>query len=259
MQIKSIHITTYQQSTWGRVYVCFEKDNQSFYAFKNFIEFKELNYIGDGNIENEPAFTWFEQNKRFSFSLEEVLSGNADHLFLTPDKWKTLYGSPSILLKRLLIDIYSNNLTPVDHRRGWFNHFYLPTLHSSDLHITKGYNQLVLVDYHEKLILEPLMKTLYILHLKHPEGIIRKQIGLYEKEMEEIYMQITNKSDLEKVKSSLKTLVDLESKSFDEKVSKIKKTLIDLLGDKLAYNYIISKSETDDYKIKLSQDKIFFD
>ena len=88
MQIKSIHITTYQQSTWGRVYVCFEKDNQTFYAFKNFLEFKELNYIGDGNIENEPAFTWFEQNKQFSFSLEEVLSGNADHLFLTPDKSK---------------------------------------------------------------------------------------------------------------------------------------------------------------------------
>ena len=77
--------------------------------------------------------------------------------------------------------------------------------------------------------------------------------------MEEIYKQITNKSDLEKVKSSLKTLVDLESKSFDEKVSKIKKTLIDLLGDKLAHNYIISKSDTDHYKIKLGQDKIFFD
>ena len=98
------------------------------FNFKNFINFSEHNYIGDGELENEPAFSWFEIDKRYTFTKEEVLSGKADNLFLTPDSRKSLYGTPSKLLKRLLIDIYSNNLTPVEKRRGWFKQFYKPTI-----------------------------------------------------------------------------------------------------------------------------------
>ena len=152
MQIKPIHVTTFQQSTWGRVYVTFEKENQLFYALKNFIDFSEHNYIGDGELENEPAFSWFEIDKRYTFTKEEVLSGKADNLFLTPDSRKSLYGTPSKLLKRLLIDIYSNNLTPVEKRRGWFKQFYKPTIHLSNVEITKNYNQIVLSDYYSELL-----------------------------------------------------------------------------------------------------------
>jgi len=259
MKINSVHITTYQQSTWGRVYISYEQDNQLYYAFKNFITFTEHNYVGDGELNNEPAYSWFEQTKRFDFTFEDVLTGKADDLYLTPPKWKNLYGTPSILLKRLLIDIYSINLTPVEHRRGWFKQYYKPSLHISKLYITKGYNQLVLEDYQLEVVLEPLMKTLFILFLKHPEGVTRSNIGDYETELSEIYTEITNKSDLSKVQKSIQSLIDISGKSFDEKISKIKKLLIDLLGDKLAHHYYISKSETEDYKIKLDQNKILFD
>jgi len=259
MQIKSVHITTFQQNTWGRVYICFEKDNQIFYAFKNFITFVEHNFIGDGSLDNEPAFTWFENSKRFDYTIEQVLEGEADLLKLTPPKWKDRYGTPSVLLKRLLIDIYSNNLTPVDHRRGWFKLYYKPTITISKLVVTKNYNQIVLADYRLEIVLEPLMKTLFILFLKHPEGVFRSNIADYEIELQEIYTEITNKTDFSKVQKSIKSLIDISGKSFDEKISKIKKTLIDILGDKLAHHYIVSKSESDDYKIKLDPSKITFD
>lgn len=259
MQLKSVFVTTYQERTWGRVYVCFEKDERLFYAFKNFINFEEHNFLGGGELLDEPAFNWFSDEKRFEFSLEEVLSGAADHLFLTPDKYKQQFGTPSLLLKRLLVDIYSNNLTPVAKRRGWFEHFHIPSITLSELHITKEFKQLVLVDYHTQLVFEPLMKTLYVLFLKHPEGIRRNDIQDYYAELQYIYTQITNKSDLEKVKKSIDSLVDISGKSFDEKISKIKKYLIDLLGEKIAENYVISKSETEEYKIKLDFQKIKFD
>lgn len=259
MQIKSIHVTTFQQSTWGRVYVTFEKENQLFYAFKNFIDFVEHNYIGDGELESEPAFSWFEIDKRYTFTKEEVLSGKADNLFLTPDSRKSLYGTPSKLLKRLLIDIYSNNLTPVEKRRGWFKQFYKPTIHLSNIEITKNYDQIVLSDYYSELLLEPLMKTLYILFLKHPEGILRNNISDYKEELTEIYIQITNKSDLNKVNQSIESLIDYSGKSFDEKISKIKKILFDVLGEKLAKYYIVTKSELETYVIKLNSEKISFD
>ena len=259
MQIKSIFITTYQERTWGRVYVCFEKDNQLFYAFKNFIQFVEHNFLGGGELIYEPAFNWFSEEKRFEFSFEEVLSGDADHLFLTPDKYKQQYGTPSILLKRLLIDIRSNNLTPVEKRRGWFEHFHIPAITVSELHVTKEYKQLVLEDYSTEIELEPLMKTLYVFYLKHPEGVRRNDIQDHQEELQQIYTQITNKSDLEKVKKSIDSLVDISGKSFDEKISKIKKYLIELLGEKLAANYLISKTISEEYKINLDFQKIKFD
>ncbi len=259
MQLKSVFITTYQERTWGRVYVCFEKDNQLFYAFKNFIQFVEHNFLGGGELMEEPAYNWFSEEKRFEFSYEEVLSGNADHLFLTPDKYKQQYGTPSILLKRLLIDIRSNNVTPVAKRRGWFEHFFIPAVIVSELHITKEYKQLVLADYKTELDMEPLMKTLYVFYLKHLEGVRRNDIQDHQEELQAIYSQITNKSDLEKVKKSIDSLVDISGKSFDEKISKIKKYLIDLLGEKLAQKYIIYKIESENYKISLPPEKIKFD
>jgi hypothetical protein len=259
MQLKSVFITTYQERTWGRVYVCFEKDNQLFYAFKNFIQFVEHNYLGGGELMEEPAYNWFSEEKRFEFAYEDVLLGKADHLFLTPDKYKQQYGTPSILLKRLLVDIRSNNLTPVEKRRGWFEHFHIPSIVISELHITKEYKQLVLEDYSTEIELEPLMKTLYVFYLKHPEGVRRNDIQDYKEELQFIYMQITNKSDLDKVKKSIDSLVDISGKSFDEKISKIKKYLIDLLGEKLAANYLISKTISEEYKINLDSQKIKFD
>jgi len=259
MQITTILITTYQERTWGRVYVSYEQEGQSFYAFKNFINFVEHNFIGEGSIEEEPSYHWFTEEKRHTFSLDEVLEGKADGLYLTSDKYKSMYGTPSILLKRLLIDIYSGNLTPVDRRRGWFKHFHIPTLQLSEIHITKDYKQIVLNEYFTEILLEPLMKTLYVFYLKHPEGVKRTDLMDYIDELTTIYTQITHKSDLEKVRQSISSLTDNLGKSFDEKISKIKKHLVDLLGEKLAKHYFISKSISEEYKISLPIDKIKFE
>jgi hypothetical protein len=259
MQITAIHITTFQQSTWGRVYVQYEKNGQKLYAFKNFIHFKEVNYIGDGELINEPAYSWFNNGNRFTFSLEDVLSGKADQLYLTPPNWKKQYGTPSVLLKRLLIDIYSENLTPVEHRRGWFKNFYIPKLHLSEIHITKDFNQIVLNEYSMELTFEPLMKTLYVFFLKHPEGVKRTDMIDYLPEIKEIYKQISKKSDFEKVNQSIQSLLDNSGKSFDEKISKIKKYLIDHLDEKLAKHYFVYKTESEVYTISLPTEKIKFD
>jgi hypothetical protein len=54
-------------------------------------------------------------------------------------------------------------------------------------------------------------------------------------------------------------MISGDGKSFDEKISKIKKHLIDLLGEKLALNYIVSKTESDTYAISIPFGKIKFD
>jgi len=259
INITAIHITTYQIRTWGRVYVQYEQNGQVLYAFKNFLDFKEVNYIGDGELINEPAFYWFEEGNRYVFTSKEVLSGKADHLYLTPPNWTIQYGTPSVLLKRLLIDIYSGNLTPVEHRRGWFKHFFTPQIELSEIHITKDFNQIVLEKYETELNFEPLMKTLYVFFLKHSEGVKKTFLIDYKSEIEQIYRQISKKSDYEKVQQSLVKMISGDGKSFDEKISKIKKYLIDLLGEKLALNYIVSKTESDTYVISIPIEKIKFD
>jgi hypothetical protein len=259
MQINTIHITTYQERTWGRVYVSYQHEEKQYFAFKNYINFIEHNFIGNGFIEDEPAFNWFTEEKRFIFSVNEVLEGKADTLYLTPEKWKSQYGTPSTLLRRLLIDIYSENLTPVERRRGWFEHFHIPKIQLSDIHITKEYKQIVLNEYFTEISFEPLMKTLYIFFLKHPEGVKRTDLIDHSDELHAIYTQITQKSDLNKVAQSIASLTDNLGKSFDEKISKIKKQLTDLLGEKLARHYKIYKSETEEYVISIPSSKIKFD
>ena len=259
MHINSIYITTYQERTWGRLYVSFEKEGQQYYAFKNFLNFSEHNYIGTGNVDNEPCFSWFVEQNRHTFSVEEVIKGNADYLYLTPEKYRVQYGTPSILLKRLLIDIYSNNLTPVEHRRGWYDHVHIPEVTLSELHITKDFKQIVFEDYFTEFQMEPLMKTLYVFYLKHKEGVKRTDLSDFKSELQQIYTQITEKSDLEKVTKSIDSLIDNSGKSFDEKVSKIKKQLVDLLGGKLAKHYYIVKNENELYQINLPLEKIKFD
>lgn len=259
MQINSIHITTYQERTWGRVYVSYQMEQKQYFAFKNFINSMEHNFIGNGCIEEEPAFNWFSVDKRFEFSVNEVLEGKADRLTLTPEKWKVKYGTPSVLLKRLLIDIYSGNLTPVERRRGWFEHFYIPKLQLSDIQVTKEYKQIILKDYFTEVTFEPLMKTLYVFFLKHTEGVKRTDLIDHSEELQLIYTQITQKSDLKKVRQSIALLTDSLGKSFDEKISKIKKQLTDILGEKLAKYYRIHKSESEEYIISLPPSKIKFD
>ena len=89
------------------------------------------------------------------------------------------------------------------------------------------------------LQLRPLVKALFILFLRHPEGILLKQRDCFRAELEEIYSTINPNIFREDVKARIARLVDLEDNSFSEKASVLNARLEELLPEGIAGEYQI--------------------
>jgi len=102
------------------------------------------------------------------------------------------------------------------------------------------------------LQLRPLVKTLFILFLKHPEGILLKQRDNYREELEKIYSTINPNTFREDVKARVARLVDLEDNSFSEKASVLNARLEALLPEGIVGDYQIQGYNGCSRKIRLN-------
>ena len=91
----------------------------------------------------------------------------------------------------------------------------------------------------QSLQLRPLVKTLFILFLKHPEGILLKQRDGFREELEKIYGVISPNTDRDDVKARIARLVDLQDNSFSEKASVLNARLEELLPEGIVSDYQI--------------------
>ncbi|MBR5905324.1 MAG: hypothetical protein IKZ51_02555 [Bacteroidales bacterium] len=89
------------------------------------------------------------------------------------------------------------------------------------------------------LPLRPLVKALFILFLRHPEGILLKQRDQYRQELEEIYAVICPNTAVEDVRARVGRLVNLQDNSFSEKASVLNARLEELLPAGTAEDYKI--------------------
>ncbi|MBR5159810.1 MAG: hypothetical protein IKW84_09565 [Bacteroidaceae bacterium] len=121
-----------------------------------------------------------------------------------------------------------------------------------ELFIDKNYNIRMCGADGQILNLRPLVKTLFILFLKHPEGILLKQRDAFRAELEEIYGMISPNTDRDDVKARVARLVDLEDNSFSEKASVLNARLKELLPDEIAGEYQISGYNGCPRKIRLN-------
>lgn len=104
----------------------------------------------------------------------------------------------------------------------------------------------------------PLVRALFILFLRHPEGIILKQRGRYEAELNEIYTAISPKTAPEDRQARIHRLVDPEDNSFSEKAS-VLNALLDRLLPETAFNYKIQGINGYPRRIPLSPLKVVWD
>lgn len=104
----------------------------------------------------------------------------------------------------------------------------------------------------------PLVRALFILFLRHPEGIVLKQRGRYEAELNEIYAIISPKTAPEDRQARIHRLVDPEDNSFSEKAS-VLNALLDRLLSETAFNYKIQGINGYPRRIPLSPLKVVWD
>lgn len=98
-----------------------------------------------------------------------------------------------------------------------------PTLQTSlapsRLFIDKMYNIRIDSADGPSLPLRPLVKALFILFLKHPEGIRMKERARFESELSDIYSMILPNTDPECREKRIRRMMDLSDNSFSEKTS----------------------------------------
>ena len=108
-----------------------------------------------------------------------------------------------------------------------------------DLHIDHHYSIRMGAPDGPVLLLRPLVKALFILFLRHPEGILLKQREQYRQELEEIYAVICPNTALEDVRARVGRLVNQQDNSFSEKASVLNARLEELLPKGMAQDYKI--------------------
>src|SRR5690606_7685591 len=131
--------------------------------------------------------------------------------------------------------------------------------HLSRLLIDINY-RILLQDYsHQEIKIPTLSKVVFIFFLRHPEGILFKEIHNYKKEIHSIYYKITNRSDTDILDKSLADLLDPTSNSLNEKCSRIKEAFVSVIGDNLAQYYYVTGERRRPKSIKLPRDLVTFE
>lgn len=129
----------------------------------------------------------------------------------------------------------------------------------SRLYITPS-NQIILADWKDKpeVKLDDLSKALYFFYLKHPEGVVFKDLPDFEEEVLSIYMNITGRDDIEGIHNSISALCDSYSSGRDSCVSRIRRAFRNIVGDDIAKKYYIDGPQGGIRKIAIDRDLVIW-
>ncbi len=133
----------------------------------------------------------------------------------------------------------------------------LPEPKLSRMVITKNY-RILLPDYNNMEITMPtLSKVVYFFFLRHPEGVMFKQLVDYREELLQLYYRLSNREDITKLERSIDELVDSTHNSINEKCSRIRAAFVSQFCPELAYKYYITGERSNLKIILLARNMIF--
>ena len=135
---------------------------------------------------------------------------------------------------------------------------FKPQVKLSRLTITSDY-RILLLDYDLEIKMPPLYKALYLLYLKHEEGIMFKHLIDYRDELLGIYNSITHFDDSERIVQSINMLVNPMYNSVNEKCSRIRGAFVSCLNDDIAKNYYITGGRCEPKRITLDRSLVSFE
>ena len=124
--------------------------------------------------------------------------------------------------------------------------------HLSSLLITKDY-RIFLPEYQNREIIMPaLPKAVFILFLKHPEGIRFKDLADYHDELLGIYHALNPIGGTQRQLQSIQAVTNPMSNSINEKCAQIREAFIKHFDDSLAKNYYITGKKGEPKRIALA-------
>ena len=129
----------------------------------------------------------------------------------------------------------------------------------SRLVITKDY-RIILPDYHNmEIMMEPLVKAVYLLFLNHPEGILFKDLPSYRNELAEIYGKLRPGGLTDRASQSIEDVTNPLLNSINEKCARIRGAFVGQFDDHIARHYYIDGRRGEAKKISLPRDLIIWE
>lgn len=168
--------------------------------------------------------------------------------------------SPNDIFNKVLFRFYESQKCDKTLWRLGFHETKLKNqVKLSKLTITKDY-AIILSDYDNKEVkMEPLVKAVYLLFLKHPEGIAFKQLPDYRQELIDIYNDLRplglNRRSLQSIEDVTNPLLN----SINEKCSRIRATFYAEVDASLADQYCIVGKSGEAKKIILPRDWVIYE
>ena len=129
----------------------------------------------------------------------------------------------------------------------------------SRLVVTKDY-RIVLPDYQDMEIkMEPLAKAVYLLFLKHPEGIAFKSLPDHRKELADIYTKLRPAGLTDRAMQSIEDVTNPLLNSINEKCARIRGAFVGEFDDYMAKYYYIDGKRGEVKKIALPRELVVWE
>ncbi|MDY6326481.1 MAG: hypothetical protein SPL42_00125 [Bacteroidales bacterium] len=129
----------------------------------------------------------------------------------------------------------------------------VPTL--SRIVITKDF-RIILPDYNDtEIVMTPLPKAVFMLFLRHPEGIPFKLMRNYRDELLYLYKQVTRSLFDRKIKQSIDDVTDPTKNSINEKCARIREAFLVRFDEFYAKHYFITGKRGEPKGISLPPEK----
>lgn len=118
---------------------------------------------------------------------------------------------------------------------------------------------ILLADYKKEVKMEPIVKAIYLLFLKHPEGIAFKRLPDYERELADIYQKIKPFGLTERAIRSIEDVTNPLLNSINEKCSRVKAAFQSVVDPTLLEQYIIVGKSGEAKKIELPRELVVWE
>ena len=122
--------------------------------------------------------------------------------------------------------------------------------------VTEEYKVLLADGRDTEVKMEPLVKAVYLLYLKHPEGIIFKHLPEYRRELTRIYESLRPWGLSDRAIHSIEDVTNPLLNSINEKCARIRRAFLKVLDKDVAEFYCITGLRGEIKKITLPRDLV---
>jgi len=128
----------------------------------------------------------------------------------------------------------------------------------SKLFITNDYRIFFFFFGMKEIEMAPLPKSVFILFLRHPEGILFKELVDYRDELLSIYRNVTVHENIDRAMDSIRAMTDPMNNSINEKCSRIREAFLKVITEDLAQNYYVTGNRGEVKKIIIDRSLVEF-